>query len=87
MVCNPLVSVIVPCYNKERFAGRTLSSLRSQIYANFEVVIVDDCSTFSFPFMAFDHRLSVIADTTAMSQPYEIEYSIRIDANTVKEAE
>ena len=52
-----------------------------------DVEIVDDCSTFSFPFMAFDHRLSVIADTTAMSQPYEIEYSIRIDANTVKEAE
>lgn len=45
MVCNPLVSVIVPCYNKERFASRTLSSLRSQTYANFEVVIVDDCST------------------------------------------
>lgn len=42
---QPLVSVIVPCYNKERYIERTLSSLRSQSYANFEVQIVDDCST------------------------------------------
>ena len=42
---NPLVSVIVPCYNKERFIVRTLESLRSQTYDNFEVKIVDDSST------------------------------------------
>lgn len=41
----PLVSVVVPCYNKERYVERTLSSLRAQTYANFEVKIVDDCST------------------------------------------
>lgn len=42
---NPLVSIIVPCYNKERYVGRTLASLCAQTYANFEVKIVDDCST------------------------------------------
>lgn len=42
---NPLVSVVVPCYNKERYVERTLSSLCAQTYANFEVKIVDDCST------------------------------------------
>lgn len=42
---SSLVSVIVPCYNKERYVERTLSSLCAQTYANFEVKIVDDCST------------------------------------------
>lgn len=41
----PLVSVVIPCYNKERYVERTLASLCSQTYANFEVKIVDDCST------------------------------------------
>ena len=42
---SPLVSVIVPWYNKERYVQRTLLSLCAQTYANFEVKIVDDCST------------------------------------------
>ena len=42
---RPLVSVVVPCYNKERYVERTLSSLCAQKYSNFEVKIVDDCST------------------------------------------
>lgn len=45
MDCEPLVSVIVPCYNKERYVEKTLLSLCAQTYANFEVKIVDDCST------------------------------------------
>lgn len=42
---RPLVSVIIPCYNKERYVERTLASLCAQTYADFEVKIVDDCST------------------------------------------
>ncbi|MBR2519801.1 MAG: glycosyltransferase family 2 protein [Selenomonadaceae bacterium] len=41
----PLVSVIIPMYNAERFIEQTLESLCRQTMKDFEVVIVDDCST------------------------------------------
>lgn len=41
----PLVSVIVPNYNHEQFIKQRLESILSQNYANFEIIILDDCST------------------------------------------
>ena len=40
-----LVSVIIPMYNAAQFIPQTLESLLNQTIKNFEVVIVDDCST------------------------------------------
>ncbi len=45
-------------------------------------------STFEIPVKAFDWNLAVIADTVAMSQPHEIDYTLYFDSTTlVKEAE
>ncbi|MBR3498623.1 MAG: glycosyltransferase family 2 protein [Selenomonadaceae bacterium] len=41
----PLVSVIIPMFNAARFMPQTLESLRAQTLKDFEVIIVDDCST------------------------------------------
>src|SRR5690554_4441322 len=41
---EPLVSVIIPFYNRFDLLEHTLMSLRKQDYKNFEVVLVDDCS-------------------------------------------
>ena len=43
--CNPLVSIIIPVYNRERLVVETLDSLRSQCYRPLEVIVVDDGST------------------------------------------
>ncbi|MDI6046615.1 glycosyltransferase family 2 protein [Flavobacterium yafengii] len=42
---NPLVSIIVPNYNHEKYLGLRLESIFNQTYPNFEVILLDDCST------------------------------------------
>lgn len=42
---DPLVSIIIPVYNGERYIETTVESAFNQTYANFEVIIVNDGST------------------------------------------
>ena len=41
---EPLVSIIVPSYNSEKFIGNTITSIVNQSYKNWELLIIDDCS-------------------------------------------
>ncbi len=42
---TPKISVIIPLYNAERFIRQTLISVLASKFADYEVIVVDDCST------------------------------------------
>ena len=48
--------------------------------------IVDGHSVFEIPVSCFDRNLAVTADTTAMSQPHEIDYTLHFDSSTLAPA-
>jgi glycosyltransferase involved in cell wall biosynthesis len=41
---QPLISIIVPFYNVEKYLAATLESIVNQIYKNLEILLIDDCS-------------------------------------------
>ncbi|MCC1484911.1 glycosyltransferase family 2 protein [Winogradskyella immobilis] len=50
---QPLVSIIIPTYNRAHLIGETLDSILAQTYTNWECIVVDDDST--------DHTDKVLA--------------------------
>lgn len=48
MVSHPLVSIIVPVFNRVDLLKDTLLSIKNQSYRNFEVVLIDDASHLIF---------------------------------------
>jgi len=67
--------IIVPTYNSERFIAQCLQSAISQDYSNYQVILVDDCST--------DHTLE-IADKYPINIIHNIVHSGSAVANLKK---
>lgn len=64
-MAQPKVSVLTPVYNGARFLGEAIESVRAQTYANWEYVIVDNCSTdatlaVAREHAARDHRIRIV---------------------------
>ena len=59
---KPLVSVIIPTYNRANDLGRSIDSVLSQTYSDYELIVVDDGSTDATPSLlsTYDRRLRII---------------------------
>ena len=42
---NPTISVLVTVYNREAYLAETLRSILNSTFQDFEIVVVDDCSS------------------------------------------
>lgn len=42
---QPLVSVLMPCYNVEKYIEESMDSILNQTYKNMEIIAINDCST------------------------------------------
>ena len=51
----PLISVIVPIYNVEKYLDRCVDSIINQTYKNLEIILVDDGSPDNCPQMCDDY--------------------------------
>ena len=67
---KPLVSFVIPAYNEEANIARTLAGVLEVDYPNFEVVVIDDCST---------------DDTQAEIEPYLADQRVRLVRKHVNE--
>lgn len=45
MCKNPLVSIIIPCYNYDKYIEQCIQSALDQTYGNIEVIVIDNGST------------------------------------------
>lgn len=45
LINSPLVSIIIPCYNAERYVADAIHTSLEQTYSNREVIVIDDGST------------------------------------------
>ncbi|MCR4638107.1 hypothetical protein [Ruminococcus sp.] len=55
-------------------------------YLEYTPEIVDGRSAFKIPVSGFDYRMHIQAETTAMSEPHMIEYTLYFDSESIKES-
>ena len=62
---EPLISIIVPVYNSEKYLSRCIESILAQSFRNLEIILIDDgskdaSSSICDSYAASDSRIKVI---------------------------
>lgn len=71
---TPLISIVLPVYNGERNLADSIVSCLEQTYRNFEIIIVNDCSTdrtlqIAAEFALKDDRIKIVSNSTNRKLP------------------
>ncbi|STO54143.1 glycosyl transferase [Canicola haemoglobinophilus] len=94
---RPLISVIIPCYNAEKFVEKSVRSIMEQTYNNLEIILINDCSTDNTEFILQqlaleDKRIVYIKNDHNLKLPKTLnkgialaqgEYIARMDADDI----
>src|SRR5262245_38190413 len=67
---RPLISVVIPVYNRARIIARALKSVQEQTHQNWEAIVVDDGST--------DDTVEIVTDLAQLDNRIRV---IRQDKN------
>lgn len=71
---DPLVSIVLPVHNGERFLANAMTSVLQQTYSNFELIVVDDASTDQSrqvveSFCILDERVRLVVNGSNLKLP------------------
>jgi len=71
---DALISIIIPCYNGEKYLSQSIESCLNQNYKNIELIIVNDCSTDKSleiieTFAKIDNRIKIINNKENLKLP------------------
>lgn len=70
---KPLVSIVIPCYNHEKFVKDTIQSAIDQTYLNIELIIIDDGST--------DNSVSIIQKMIEQCEQRFVRFKFKSRSN------
>lgn len=70
-IAKPLVSIVMPAYNAEPYISEAISSVLAQSVSDFELIVIDDCSTDTTQeiiadFVKRDHRVILVVNEQNM---------------------
>ena len=70
---EPLVSVLITSYNREKYIASSIESVLAQTFGDFELLITDNCSTDSSveianEYASRDARIRVVVNETNLGQ-------------------
>ena len=73
----PLLTVLMPVYNAEKFLAESIDSILNQTYVDFEMLILDDASTDNSlkiikAYAKEDKRIKILVNKTNLINPLSI---------------
>lgn len=80
---TPLVSVIMPAYNSEKYIADAIDSVLAQTYRNFELILINDCSADSTldimnNYAQKDSRITVVSNEVNSGVSFSRNRTIRM---------
>ena len=79
---NPKVSIVLPCYNGAKMIGEAIESVIAQTYQDWELIIVNDCSTdntleVAQSYAKKDQRIRVFSNEKNSKLPATLNHGFR----------